>query len=586
MDRFFALCSTLYFYRLDSPIGQDSYGDPDAHAGHVGPKLSTEQLWRVELEVGHRAAVAGIFHVLVYLAFRFLTPFSTEPSILIDWPGVGILACMTARLLLFAAQKSRSTDLKWRGKWKIMFRGISFVLASCWGLLLIFTLSAFEITLPSLILTLINIGIAAIAIQAFGLDLFQVRIFVPLIIGLPLLSLFFIPMEGRWALMACLALYLGYLMFLANKAHALLWETMENREIMQSQKDQLTAVLDAIPGYVFWTDGLGRYLGYNKLLGEALGSQTELVFGKHVDSPAEFLPFLSSSATEQLIETQLRLDKAPRWVLVAMKKYRSGNDIHAVGIALDIEEQKRAEKELEDARAKAMESARLAALGTMAAGIAHEINNPLQVIRSLTQFLTNPPAAKIVDTRDLGKRIDGMTDRIARIISSLRTFSRPGNTDPLEAANVKELLSEIVELMRISRPAHDIPIDIGNVPPELSFECRRVEIGQVLINLINNALDAVEALPERWVFLSARDMDNSVEIRIIDSGPGIPEPLLDKIMLPFFTTKLAKHGIGLGLSISASIMERYHGRLWIDRSSPHTCFVVTLPKKQSMGGAT
>lgn len=544
------------------------------------PTLLDSQIFRVELEVGQRAAVGGVFIFLAFLAFRIFTPFPDSAAFLRDLLGAGIGFATLSRLILVRLQTKYAENLAWRVRWRTLIRGVSLLLALCWGLLSILTYKTFGISMPFFTVTIINFGIGTIALHNLGLDLVLVRSYLPLIVGLPILSFVIWPQEGQTAIVVGLVLYVVYLMFLAGKAHALTWEAMENRNLIQAQRDQLTAVLDAIPGYVFWTDPAGNYLGMNRKLREALGQSSEELIGKRVHSPAEFSVFLNSGEKERLIETLFSLRNNPHAALVAMKKYRSGTETDVVVIALDIEDRQRAQRELEEARAKASESARLAALGTMAAGIAHEINNPLQVIRSLAQLLQNPPEKFSMSPNEMASRIDKTAQRIARIISGLRAFARPGTADPIEHVNLGSLLSEVVELARISRPAHDIAIEITHLPKDLWIDCRRTEIGQVLINLINNALDAVEQLPERWVRVSVFDFGDTVEIRVTDSGKGIPASIADKIMLPFFTTKLATSGIGLGLSISASILERHHGSLSIDKKSPNTCFVITLPKRE------
>ncbi len=108
-----------------------------------------------------------------------------------------------------------------------------------------------------------------------------------------------------------------------------------------------------------------------------------------------------------------------------------------------------------------------------------------------------------------------------------------------------------------------------------------MQIGQVILNLLNNAHDALEHLPEKWIHLSVREEGDYYFLRITDSGNGIPLDLRQKIMMPFFTTKEIGKGTGLGLSVSKSIVILHHGQLYIDTQSPYTCFVMGLPKTGS-----
>ncbi len=428
--------------------------------------LSEAQILRVELEVGQRSAVAGFFHIVAILVIWLLIPVPKPLPPIVHWIGVALVAVMVSRWILARAQKNHFSDPAWRKRWKLWFRIVILLSAILWGLLSAAFLWRYGLSVPFFVITIVNVGVAAISVQNLGLDLVLVRFFVPMIVGIPSLALLLLHDEGHIPFAAMMLLFLGYLLFLARRAHKLLWEAMENRT------------------------------------------------------------------------------------------------------------------ELEEARAKAIESARLASLGTMAGGIAHEINNPLQVIRSLSQLLKNPPPLAKENQQEIATRIDETAERIARIIAGLRAFARPGVTDRFEFVDISELLGGIAELAKVSRPSGEIKLEIAAAPPGLKIECRRTEIGQVLINLINNAFDAVENLRERWVRIKVIDLGEMIEIRVVDSGHGIPEDILDKIFVPFFTTKPPSRGIGLGISISASIVQTHHGRLWIDRTSPNTCFVVSLPKRQ------
>ena len=103
----------------------------------------------------------------------------------------------------------------------------------------------------------------------------------------------------------------------------------------------------------------------------------------------------------------------------------------------------------------------------------------------------------------------------------------------------------------------------------------------MLLNLLNNAFDAVQALPEKWVRVMVSEEGDSVNISVTDSGRGIPREIADKAMQPFFTTKPVGKGTGLGLSISNAIVEAHHGRLWIDSRGPNTRIILSLSRRHA-----
>ncbi len=225
-------------------------------------------------------------------------------------------------------------------------------------------------------------------------------------------------------------------------------------------------------------------------------------------------------------------------------------------------------------------TARLSAVGEMMASIAHEINNPLAVIGGKSQNIlytldkgdTNP--VKIKDGVD---RIISMVDKIDKIIRGLKAAARDGSNLPFEKESLQKILDETLEVSRFRFSKVNIPLDLEIPDQEILFECRSVQISQIVINLLNNAFDAIQDLPEKWVKLKVQALPDHLEIRVIDSGHGIPQKIRDKIMQPFFTTKEAGKGTGLGLSLIARIVQDHQGRVLVDEKSPHTCFIVELP---------
>jgi two-component system sensor histidine kinase HupT/HoxJ len=121
----------------------------------------------------------------------------------------------------------------------------------------------------------------------------------------------------------------------------------------------------------------------------------------------------------------------------------------------------------------------------------------------------------------------------------------------------------------------------GDAPDaSILIAARTSQISQILLNLLNNALDACERLPGAQVWLNVRTVDERVEIRIWDNGPGVPRAVEDRIMQPFFTTKPNGKGTGLGLSISLGIAREHHGNLELDRTVADSCFVLSLPRRR------
>ncbi len=230
-------------------------------------------------------------------------------------------------------------------------------------------------------------------------------------------------------------------------------------------------------------------------------------------------------------------------------------------------------------------TSKMSALGEMAGGVAHEINNPLAIIKSISGQLQEVVGDDRTDKsliREMAQQIEATTDRIAKIVQGLRSFSRDGSKDPFRKVDVTTLFEETLSFCNERFKSHGILIRIDPFDETLSFDGRATEISQVLLNLLNNAHDAISSLKERWVRISAVDKSDWLEIQVTDSGQGVPSDFQTKIFQPFFTTKEIGKGTGMGLSISRGIVQGHGGELRLDSTCSNTRFVIHLPKRQKL----
>jgi signal transduction histidine kinase len=249
-------------------------------------------------------------------------------------------------------------------------------------------------------------------------------------------------------------------------------------------------------------------------------------------------------------------------------------------------------EQLESTQNLAKASARLAELGIFASGVAHEVNNPLTVILGAAMLLEKAATAnrfeKEMYLRNL-KNIQKSSDRIKIIVQGLRTFSRDGESDQFEPCSLNQLFSEIESMMKALGRVSNVTFEFF-VDPDTYILGRYVQLSQVLINLINNAQDAIEDREEKWVRVRAtkNDAANQVTLTVTDSGNGIPKEIREKMFAPFFTTKDVGKGTGLGLSIVHGIIKAHNGKIYINESSKNTEFVMEFPQykmlNQSDGG--
>lgn len=256
-----------------------------------------------------------------------------------------------------------------------------------------------------------------------------------------------------------------------------------------------------------------------------------------------------------------------------------------LGLVINRSEAHAARALIEEQRAKMFTSAKLSALGEMAGGIAHEINNPLAIIHLLARQLRDRMEAGALDgelaQHALG-RIEATAMRISKIVKSLRLFSRDGEHDPFLPTSVRSVMDDALEICRERIRNHGIELRVSEIPETLMADVRTVQLGQVILNLLGNSVDAVDPLAEKWIQIDVRVVGPHLEITITDSGPGIEPGLRDKILEPFFTTKPVGKGTGLGLSISKRIVESHGGDLRLVTDDPHTRFVITFPLRQPL----
>ena len=235
------------------------------------------------------------------------------------------------------------------------------------------------------------------------------------------------------------------------------------------------------------------------------------------------------------------------------------------------------------AERRLIEISRLASLGTLAGGIAHEINNPLTILLGYASQLehlakSKEPSPRVIE--QLAVRIENSTNRIAKIVSGLRTYARDDSNEALTEVRLDSIVSSAFSLCGERFKNANIIVRLEKIPEEW-VNARPAQTTEVVLNVLNNAFDAVSGHEARWIEISSASSADFLELRITDSGNGVPDHLQSKIFAPFFTTKEVGQGIGLGLSTSASIMNQQGGEILLDTSTANTRFVLRFKKHKS-----
>ena len=237
------------------------------------------------------------------------------------------------------------------------------------------------------------------------------------------------------------------------------------------------------------------------------------------------------------------------------------------------------ERQLVEKQAQLVQAAKLASIGELATGIAHEINNPLN---NIALFVGNaidrlaPTGTHEAIVSNL-RKAEGQVRRAETIITHLRSFGRLSSPhrEPISINDViQSAVSFVAEVLR----GRSISVQLDLSPEDPVVPGNRTQLEQVFVNLLTNARDALEDTERKAVSITTRTDGTIVEVAFSDTGSGIPAELLPRIFDPFFTTKPSGHGTGLGLSISYGILKEHHGEIQVEsRVGEGTTFIIHLP---------
>nr|WP_244490453.1 sensor histidine kinase [Rhizobium sp. Root708] len=245
----------------------------------------------------------------------------------------------------------------------------------------------------------------------------------------------------------------------------------------------------------------------------------------------------------------------------------------------EISDHKQTETQLQVVQQELVQANRLAILGQVAAGVAHEINQPVATIRAYADnarvFLDRQQIRPVEE--NLGA-IASLTERIGTITEELKAFGRKGRAAP-EPVDLRSIIEGAVVLLRSRFAGRLDALDIRLPPADVKVMGNRVRLEQVLINLFQNALEALEGMAHAKVEVLVTDTIDTVTIHVADNGPGISDAILRSLFTPFNTSK--EKGLGLGLVISKDIVADYGGQIDVTSSTAGTCFTVQLPKAKT-----
>jgi PAS domain S-box-containing protein len=368
--------------------------------------------------------------------------------------------------------------------------------------------------------------------------------------------------------------------------------------LRQSER-ALRALVETLPAHIWCTAPDGEPIYFSQQFRDFIGFNVE---GKDVDGASRlsrvlhaiihpddlgtvntlFAHSLATGASYALKHRQRRFDGQYRWVETRAAAMRNSDDaiVQWNVICLDIDGEVRAQEELRLAQERLARASQAVSLAELSASIAHEVNQPLAaVVNSASACVRWIDAQKLEEARRSAARALAEGHRASDIIGRIRALVQkaPPHKDWLD---VNETIHEVIALARSEIQRHGVALTTqlsAQVPVILAD---RIQVQQVLLNLIMNAIEAMRGVGEgrrALVVRSGTDASQHVVITVQDSGPGVDPKSLDHLFEAFYTTK--PHGLGLGLAISRSIIDTHGGRLWATANVPcGAVFQFTLPR--------
>lgn len=362
---------------------------------------------------------------------------------------------------------------------------------------------------------------------------------------------------------------------LLNRLRYMLSAMRTERLITQAKKEW-EATFDAVTDLIVLTDLNGSIVRCNRATMERLGVTFMEILGRPIHET--LLRDLKPHEVGMAISgRELELPSLGGYFAISVYPIHVQDSLDGlVYVMRDITEHKQIEMHI-------LASQKLADLGTLAAGIAHEINSPLQVITGVSQTLLDRLASGTLDTERLQKglvTIHRSGWRCAEIVRALRTYAHAATTE-LVATDLNEVVRDTLLLVENQLRSWDNIKVVTELSEDLpTLHCDRNQMAQLLINLLTNARDAMPrggTIVIRTAYDSAR---RSILLSVSDTGVGIPEAIRDKIFDPFFTTKPPGQGTGLGLSIVAGIVRAHHGEILLQTSEGKgTTFTIAFPQE-------
>jgi two-component system, LuxR family, sensor kinase FixL len=374
----------------------------------------------------------------------------------------------------------------------------------------------------------------------------------------------------------------------------------QQHRALAAREAHLQSILDTVPDAMIVIDDRGTVQSFSSAAARLFGHTADDVVGSNIrilmpqpyrDAHDGYLERYRATGVRHIVGigrvvVGRRKDGSTFPMELSVGEMQSGGERFFTGFIRDLTERKATEARLQELQSELIHVSRLTALGEMASALAHELNQPLAAIanylKGSSRLLEGAEGEGVATARDAVDKAAAQALRAGQIIRRLRDFVTRGESER-HAESLARMAEEASALALVGIREQNASIRFEIDPNADRVLADRVQIQQVLLNLIRNALEAMDAIPpaRRALVFSTHPAEGSmVEARVSDTGPGISEDIAAMVFQPFVTTK--PNGMGVGLSISRTIVEAHGGRIWVDaRPGGGTVFHLTLPAAPS-----
>jgi two-component system sensor kinase FixL len=380
-------------------------------------------------------------------------------------------------------------------------------------------------------------------------------------------------------------------------------QALSAAEDLRSREAHLRSILDTVPDAMIVIDEHGMMQSFSSAAERLFGYAARDVVGRNVKMlmPAPYreahdgyLQRYRSTGERRIIGVGRvvvgeRRDGSTFPMELAVGEMRSSDRKYFTGFVRDLTERQQTDARLHELQTELVHISRLTAMGEMASALAHELNQPLSAIANyvkgsyrLLGSRSDPDSARLRDALDKAAQ---QALRAGDIIRRLRDFVSRGEAD-IQIESLPKLIEEASALALVGAKHHGVRVRFDFDPRAEAVFADKIQVQQVVLNLIRNAVEAMAdaGSPRRDLIVSTRLVNAMVQTSVSDTGPGIAPEVADQLFRPFATTK--RQGMGIGLSISRTIIEAHGGKLWVEPNpggGANFCFILRCPLIESYG---